>query len=52
MKEPWKSIVGVLTLFVCTVMIALALPDTSTFDFWIGICAYTIALLVVVVWLT
>lgn len=52
MKEPWKNIVGVLALFICTVMITMSLPDASSLDFWIGIGAYAIALLVVVVWLT
>ena len=47
-----KEITGVLALFICAVMIALALPDASSFDFWIGIGAYAIALLVVVAWLT
>ncbi len=47
-----KEIMGVLALVICTLLLALALPDPPTFDFWIGMGAYTIALLAVVVWLT
>jgi hypothetical protein len=54
-REPWmnrREIMGVLALVICTALIALVLPSPPAFDFWIGMGAYTIALLAVIAWLS